>query len=1066
LIFGASQAAAQSQASTGQIAGAVRDSAGAAIPNATVKATNTQTGLERTITTSEDGLYRIVLLPPGTYDLTAEASSFAKTEVKGFVVAVGQITDANITLGVGGVQEAVTVTAEAVQTTVSQPDALINETAINNLPINGRRFQDFVTLTPTAQVDPQRGQISLSGQRGINSNINIDGVDYNQPFFGGIRGGERSNTAFTIPQESVKEFQVIAAGYSAEFGRSSGGLVTAVTKSGTNSFHGSAFYLIRHRELSRNNDFLQAQAANLGRELIAAPTQQQFGGSFGGPLKQDKAFFFGSYEQQRVRNPRQVFFDNIATFTPTPATQQAFDFYKSLQTPFEQTNDAKAGLARFDYQFNEAHRFNVRYSQSNNNALNANATGNQLFPVTVSALSNNGTEQDRTYTVVGQLTDFFGSNLVNELRAQYTREVRPRIANAEQANVTNNIGRFGTVSFLPTTQFDWRVQVFNNLTWILGNHTTKFGAEVNHTFADQTFAFNQFGVFSISGTAAATLLDIMSYTPAITTGVVNRFDSTAVTYDRQIGNRLLDLTVQEFAFFAQDSWRVRPNFTLNYGLRWEGQFNPSPEANNDILLNQVRGFRFPSGHTVNPGFIPDVTDQFGPRVGFAWDPFKDGKTVIRSFAGIYYARTPMLLLAGPLNNFRNPPGDLSIRLPLSTSSLPATHPNRNCTTVYCQMRLIGVDLNTFTLDKLPILTIQQVQSVAGALGLSGFSPFTGAQPITWANDYKNPKSYQWGGGIERELGGGLSVGVDYSQVNTLYLQRNRDINLPAPLSSISEMPQLGNPNLKVNIQDPAQRPFFGLLGNTSANTPADQRYAARSRPIPSLGSIQVRESTGRSVYQAMTLRANLRRKRVQFNAFYTFSRSLSDDDNERDAGGVTYENAFNLGSEFNYSRLDRRHQFVASPVVFLPYGFEVSSAIRLRSGLPIDVGFGRDVNEDRGGPDRPYSAPGVPFKRNAFRNLAIYDVDLRVQKSFTFKEDQRLVFSVEFFNLPNLNNIQLSGSTVTNYCAAPVPANCGFGAPSNPNFLKVKNASGNFILTNNPGVTGPFQVQFGARFHF
>src|SRR5262249_18318350 len=146
---------------------------------------------------------------------------------------------------VGGVSEAITITADAIQTTVSQPDAVLNQTAINNLPINGRRFQDFVTLTPTAQVDPQRGQISLSGQRGINSNINIDGVDYNQPFFGGIRGGERSNNAFTIPQESIKEFQVISSGYSAEFGRSSGGIVTAVTKSGTNDYHGSAFYLIR-----------------------------------------------------------------------------------------------------------------------------------------------------------------------------------------------------------------------------------------------------------------------------------------------------------------------------------------------------------------------------------------------------------------------------------------------------------------------------------------------------------------------------------------------------------------------------------------------------------------------------------------------------------------------------------------------------------------------------------------------------------------------------------------------------------------------------------------------------
>lgn len=1059
--LGADKVFAQAQGSTGQITGTVRDTNGGAVPNTTVKASNTQIGLEQTATTSAEGVYRFVLLPPGVYNLTAEASGFSKTEIKGVRVVIGQVTDANITIGAGSVQESVTITAEAIQTTVSQPDAVINETSINNLPINGRRFQDFVTLTPTAQVDPQRGQISLSGQRGINTNVNIDGLDYNQPFFGGIRGGERSNNAFTIPQESIKEFQVVAAGYSAEFGRSSGGVVTAVTKSGTNEFHGSAFYVIRHRELARKNNYFKGLETFLGgQEVIPAPTQQQFGGSFGGPLKKDRAFIFGTYEQQKFRNPRQVVFNLLQNFTPTAASQEAFDFFKSLQQPFEQTNDAQAGLVRFDYHFNEANRFNVRYNQSNNEALNANATGNALFPTTTSALSNNGTERDRSYTVTGQLTSFFKSNLVNELRAQYSREVRPREANVQAPVVQSSIGNFGTVRFLPTTQFDWRAQVFNNLTWIMGNHSVKFGAEINHIFADQLFAFNQFGYFQLSGSNPGTLLDILSRTPGVATD--NRFDTTAVTYDRQIGNGQLNLAVDEFALYAQDSWRIKPNLTFNYGLRWEGQFNPAPVTNNDAVYNKVRGFRFPSGHTVNPSLIPDVTDQFGPRLGIAWDPFSNGKTAVRAFGGVYYARTPMLLLAAPLNNFRNPPGDVSIRLPIS---LPANFPNRaNFDTVYEQLKLIGIDLNTFTLDKLPTITPQQVQSVAQALGLSSFDPFTGISVITWANDYKNPKSYQFGGGIEREIGRGLSVGVDYSQVNTIYLQRNRELNLPAPLSSISEMPQLADPTKKVNIVDPAQRPFFGLRGDTRSATPADQRYAARSRPIPTLGSIQMRESTGRSVYQAMVIRANLRRKWGQFNAFYTLSRSLSNDDNERDAGGVAYQNAFDLSPEFNYSRLDRRHQFVANTVFFIPYGFEASSALRLLSGLPIDATFGTDINEDIGGPDRPYSAPGVSFKRNAFRNNAQYTVDLRVQKGISFGEQRRLIFSVEFFNLFNTENIQFSGSQVTNYCATTSQRDCGFGAPSNPNFLRVKNSSGSYLFNNNPGQV--FQMQFGARLQF
>ena len=402
MTLGADKAFAQAQGSTGQITGAVRDTNGAAVPGAKIKAPIHRQVWSRQRQSNGDGVYRIVLLPPGSYNITARSRQIYKdSNLKMFRLVIGQVTDANITLGVGSVQEAITVTADAIQTTVSQPDAIINETAINNLPINGRRFQDFVTLTPTAQVDTSRGQISLSGQRGIyGTNINIDGVDYNQPFFGGIRGGERSNNAFTIPQESIKEFQVIASGYSAEFGRSTGGVITVVTKSGTNDFHGSAFYLNRPDELATT----RTPSGNRPR-----PTQQQFGGSIGGPIFKRQDLLLRLVRAAGKHQPALVLFDRLTTFTPTAATQEAFDFYKALETPFDQTNDAIAFLGRFDHQFSEANRFNVRYSQSFNEALNANSVGNQLFPSTTSALSNNGTEKDRTYTVVGQLSSFFGA---------------------------------------------------------------------------------------------------------------------------------------------------------------------------------------------------------------------------------------------------------------------------------------------------------------------------------------------------------------------------------------------------------------------------------------------------------------------------------------------------------------------------------------------------------------------------------------------------------------------------------------------------------------------------------
>ncbi len=1036
-------ARAQSQASSGQIAGEILDSSGAAVTGATVTATNTETGLERSANTNDEGLYSIVLLPPGTYRVSAKASGFQDVNVENVDVVVGRTAEVNLTIAAGGVVEEVTVTAGAVQvqTTRSEPDSVLNERAIANLPINGRRFQDFVTLTPTAQVEPSRQQISLAGQRGINANINIDGVDYNNPFFGGIRGGERSNFAFTVPQEAIREFQVVASGYSAEFGRSTGGIVNAVTKSGTNEYHGSAFYLLRHKELARSNDFFEAVALrdptnpNDDLTVTPVPTLQQWGGSLGGPIKRDKLFFFGAYEQQRLRQGRTTVFDGLAGFTPTADTEEAFMFFKSEEGPFTQTNDAIALLGRADYEVNEKNRFNIRYSFSDNNGENATNTGNTIFPTTNRAVSNDGTEKDRNHTVVGQWTSFFTDTIVNEMRGQYSRERRPRLANSTIPNIAVNFGNTGNRNFLPNEEVDWRFQIADNVTWTSGNHTVKFGVEYNHVDVFQTFGFNQFGAYNFFNTPDVTL-ELLS----VGGPTANRFDNRSVTFRQQIGNLEAGIITDELAFFAQDSWRIRPNFTLNFGLRWEGQFNSQPEANNTDLVETVRNFLFPIGRTVDPTEIPDSTNQWGPRLGFAYDPWNDSKTVIRGYGGIYYARSPALIFASPVNNFRLPPGDVSVQLPFPVA---AGQPN----TVYQQFQLIGIDLNDFGLGELPTLTQDQISRIAEALGFEP-NPFLGANLTVVAPDFENPKSYQFGIGVERELTQGLTVGADFAYVHTVHLERNRDLNLPAPT---------------VRADDPAQRPFFSLF--------------SMPRPIPTLGQIFVRESTAKSLYRALTFSTKFQRDWGQLNAYYTLSYNYSDDDNERSSGGQDHENSFNLAPEYNYSNLDRRHQFVANPLVFLPWDIDVSSAIRLRSGTPIDARIGSDFNQDRTNLDRPFSAPGVPFKRNSFRNEPIYSVDLRVQKRFEVGENGKVIFSVEFFNLFNFENTQLSqlNTGVVNYCVpAPgtttIPADCGFGAPTNPNFLSLVDRNpdsktfGLPLTGNDPGA--PFQVQLGLRYQF
>ncbi len=1125
------------QAGTGGITGVVSDATGAVVPNASVIITNKGTNATQNTTSSNNGVYSFVLLQPGNYTVKVSPTGFAEQTID-VEVQVGRTTDANFTLGVAGTTTEVTVTAEGVQTTASQSDAVLNETAIQNLPINGRRFQDFVTLTPSAQVEGSRGQISLSGQRGINGNVNVDGVDFNQTFFGGIRGGERSNQAFVIPQEAIREFQVVASGYSAEYGRSTGGIVNAVTKSGTNNLRGSLFYLYRPEQLARGNEYTQAlqdqRLTALGVDATLAPTQHQFGGSIGGPIIKDKLFYFASYEQQRFRAPRQVLFASLLStnFAAGDRGLEAVNFLRSLEVPYEETNDAYALLGRIDWNINNNNRFNARYSFSRNDALNAAATGETTFdPTRNSALSANGIERNRNNIGVAQLITNFGAAVVNDLRLQYAREERPREANEISPNVFfgTNFGQFGSRNFLPTTQYDTRSQVTDSLNYVTGNHTFKFGGEYSRIFANQQFGFNQFGGYLLTTGGTTTILRDVSNIRTITTTppltFLGRFDNTNASYSRQIGNLQTEFTTQELAFFAQDSWRITPKFTINYGLRAEQQYNPNPEATNTQIINVVQNTIFPiRGKGFDPTQIPDSGWQFGPRLGFAYDPEGDGKTVIRGFSGIYYARTPGLIFADSINNYRATPGNVSTTLPFTgfsqanfntflgtaagqqyititgcnltgtAAQIAACTPN----TVYRQFAIAGINLNNSSLGNLPNVTPEQIAVISSGLGLSA-NPFVGVQITGHSEDFKNPRSYQFGFGVERELAANFVVGIDYSFVKTDRLQRNRDINVPSPLTGeqyrafLQANNTVANYNTMVANGTIAQilqsgRTYIAISAPGSLSFPSGS-VTTRQRPTNdpalnpnaanrlALGAVQIRDSSAKSLYEGVTFRMRLVRKWGQLNAYYTLSKNESDDDNERDSGGISYANPYDFSGEYGPSRLDRTHQFVANPVFFLPFGFEVSSAIRLRSGTPINTYIGTDANGDRVFNDRPVLNSEVELKRNSFRNRSLYDVDMRVQKGFKFDERKRLVFSAEFFNVFNTSNIVFAfpntastSGPLAQYCSTGSQL-CGFDGITNINFLQIREQNptssnfGNINLDTRPG-SQVFQVQLGARFQF
>ncbi len=1072
---------AQSQASTGQITGVVKDPHGAVVAKAVVKATNLATGLEQTVTTNEDGLYRLVLLPPGKYKVTVSAQGFGEEGAE-ISVGVGRTTDLNFALAVGARKEEVTVTAEMIETTRNEQSAFVDSTAVGNIPLNGRRFQDITNLTPTAAVDPLRGGITLTGQRMVNTgSINVDGADYGQLFFGGIRGGERAQFAPTIPLDSIQEFQVIRAGYTAEFGRSTGGAITAITKSGTNSYHGSAGYVIRPSGAGKSTEFYDTQQSSLLSKGCTTcvvnpnPTLMQWGGSVGGPIKKDKLFFFGAYDQQRQRIPHQVFFTNLAApFAPTPATQEAYDAFKggtfgattypNLEQPFTQTNDAWMFLVKSDYQISNRHRLSMRYTHSNYQGVNANSVGVALAPTVTAALSANGTELDSTRSVAGNLNSYLSSHLVNEFRGQYARETRPRINNASAPTFSNSgVGSFGAVSFLPTTEYDYRIQFADSLTWIKGAHTFKFGGEYNHLYANQLFGFNQFGAYSFSSISTTNVLTAMGTvaTPTLNPNG-NRFDvnnsTNTARYDLQIGNLFVDYPAEQIAGFIQDSWRLKPNFTINYGLRWEAALNPTPQANNAMVaLVQARN-PFPDGRTVDPTTVSNQLHQFAPRLGFAWDPKGDGKTVIRSFGGIYFGATPQLLYSNTVGDYREPPANVSVRVPFANPNAVAV-PGcpAPCNTVYDQFQIVGINLNNYPLNALPILTPAQIVQIATAVftaeGLP-FNKFAGAQPITTANGYHNPRSYQAGFGVERQVARGWTVAAEGTWIKTVYLERDLDLNLPCAAS--------GCPTPFSGF-DAAGRPLYGVSTN------------AVFRPISTLGQVIVRDPTAKALYRAFTIRSSVNRKWGQINTYYTLSENLSDDDNERTASGAFYMDPFNFSSDYSYSNLNVKHQFVTNPVFFLPKGVELSSAIRLLSGAPYSAIMTNDTNQDGTSNDRPYSAVGVPFKRNSFHNRALTFIDFRAQKSIPIKESKQIKLSVEMFNIFNFMNLTYATSSSTGLPISPIAnlctttaATCGIPGGAwtlNPTFLQLRDpATGALLTQNNAGA--PFEAQFSFHFVF
>jgi outer membrane receptor protein involved in Fe transport len=639
----------QSETGAGTINGTVTDPSGAAVGGVRVTALNQGTGLQRGAETTDGGLFSLPRLPVGVYSLTMEKQGFKTAKRENVTVNVGSILTLDITLEVGGVTETVTVTGDvgAVETARSQTSTVVNDKLIRDLPINGRNFLDFTTLTPGVVRDPRGGDLSFGGQRGTVNSFLIDGADSNNLFFGQSTGRQGVRNPYAVSQDAVQEFQVNTNGFAAEIGRAAGGVVNVITKSGTNELHGTGFFFYRDTNLNANN------AINKANGRPRAPYKfRQFGGNVGGPIVRNKAFFFFNYDGQRNSEPVVLVPPpGLVPVLPTlPAEAQAA--YNNLASTYYKDYsrglDNDVYLLKGDWNISDKQTLNLRWNANRFTGRNfENAGAQRASEATGNSLVN-------TDSFIATYTRILGSNKVFDARYNFTRDDQPGEANSEAPETTvqqsgQTVIVFGRNNFSPRYTNSKRNQVISTLSWTAGKHTWKFGGDMNFERIVNFFPGQFSGVYLFSS-----LLDFAQRRPA--------------TFQQALpgpgtNGPLSNPNINEYAFFVQDQWRATDKLTLNYGLRYD-LFNPDkpPFFNSDPRL---------AAFNVVTNRLDLDKNNWGPRVGAAYRVLSSDRLVLRGGWGLFYGRTPSILTGTVHTNN----GVQVQNFLFSGTAIPVTYPN-------------------------------------------------------------------------------------------------------------------------------------------------------------------------------------------------------------------------------------------------------------------------------------------------------------------------------------------------------------------------------------------------------
>lgn len=708
-----------------QLGGRVLDAAGTGLAGATVVIRNTETGLTRTLQTNNEGRYLATLLPVGPYAVTVTKSGFQTASNVKVNLNLGDAAPLTIKLAsvTGAVVEVVAV-ATSVDSDRASAAAIVSPDQLTNLPVLNRSFTSLATLTPQVVVDSSRGNLAIAGQRGVNSSINIDGGDNNEPFFGGAVGAAEGKTPFTISIEAIREYQVITDGASAEFGRMGGGYVNAITKNGTNDTTGSVFYYTRPQSMVARQPNLNGIPDS---NKVADFKQNQFGFSVGGPILKDKLFYFVAYDGQRRNDP--------VTFqwggnTPVTLDTTTYVNDRALQNrigDYTPKSNSDAVFARLDWNLNTDHTIQFRINTSN---FKGDAYTGQT-----SAYENTISDDIKTMSLVGQWNWTINSNWMNEFRLNYGKDEMPRGTRSTIPEVyIRNVGYYGANPY-PRDYTTKRTQITEMVSYVTPVFQVKAGIDYNKIKIAETFSAFYQGYYYFP--------DIASFRAGNWTEYRQRFSLQNGVDAWSAGK--FDVSEEQVAAFIQTDVRLSDSFKLGLGVRLDRQTHPDfavADYSNPLATSMPVTQRIPTDNAISP------------RLSFTWTPAEDqGRTVVRGSIGRYVSTTPSVFLyqAYTANGVR-----------MAQVSFTAA-----------QAAAFGIPIGAGFNANNPAVLPSIIPTGATV---------PPADLFTFAPNFKNPRTDRANLGLERSLGNWV-LGVSGTYARGTNLERLMDLNLGTPVAN-------------------------------------------------------------------------------------------------------------------------------------------------------------------------------------------------------------------------------------------------------------------------------------------